>query len=234
MNVNSLLKQNWNVPIGRARQIQMELAGKIAYKGPVDSIEKVKIVAGVDVSYDKNNQTFVSLVICSFPDMKEIERICFAKIFSNLMPYIPQYLSFREVPPVLSAFKKLKTMPDVILVDGQGIAHPRRIGLATHLGILLHIPTIGCAKSHLYGTYEDPPPGLYGAYTFLKDESAEIIGIVLRTRMFVKPLFVSTGHMINLEVAGDIVMGCLKKRRIPEPLRLAHIYTQQGRKRRKK
>lgn len=162
MNVNSLLKQNWNVPIRRAQQIQMELAGKIAYKGPVDSIEKVKIVAGVDVSYDKNNQNFVSLVICSFPDMKEIERICFAKIFSNLMPYIPQYLSFREVPP----------------------------------------------------------PGLYGAYTFLKDGSAEIIGIVLRTRMFVKPLFISTGHMINLEVAGDIVMGCLKKRRIPEPLRL--------------
>ena len=124
---------------------------------------------------------------------------------------------------MLEAIKKLKTEPDLFLFDGQGIAHPRGIGIASHLGVILDKPSIGCAKSHLYGNYEEPPPALKGAYTFLKDNAGTLMGIVMRSKKYTKPIFISQGHRIGLTTAADIIFKCLTKYRIPEPLRLAHI-----------
>jgi deoxyribonuclease V len=147
----------------------------------------------------------------------------------RLFPYIPGYLSFREAPVVIEAIRKLKTKPDAFIFDGQGIAHPRRMGLAAHIGLFLDKLSVGCAKTLLYGVHEEPPPGVSGAYTFLKTPENEprgfggdIIGIVLRTRKYVKPVFVSIGHKVDLELAGDIVMSCCSKYRLPEPIRAAH------------
>ena len=132
------------------------------------------------------------------------------------------------MPPLISVLKTLKTKPDVILCDGQGIAHPRRLGLASHLGVTLETSTIGCAKSHLYGKFQEPPPGLKGAYQFIKDSSDGLLGIVLRTRAYTNPVFVSPGHKMDIETAGDIVMACCTKFRIPEPLRIAHQLAKNG------
>jgi deoxyribonuclease V len=142
-------------------------------------------------------------------------------------PYIPGLLSFREAPVCLAAVEKLQTQPDVFIIDGQGIAHPRRLGLATHLGLFLDKPTIGCAKSRLTGTFQEPPLEK-GAYSLLKDEmrkkstEPEVIGAVVRTRTNVKPVFVSVGHKCLLEDAIRVVLDCAVRYRLPEPTRLAH------------
>ena len=141
-----------------------------------------------------------------------VERVTF--------PYVPGLLSFRECPPVLAAFEKLKTVPDVVMCDGQGIAHPRRIGIASHLGLWLALPTIGCAKSLLCGTYEEPGPER-GARSPLIDKG-EVIGAVVRSRARVKPLYVSPGHLCDLESAVNVVLACSVKYRLPVPARLAH------------
>jgi deoxyribonuclease V len=133
---------------------------------------------------------------------------------------VPGYLSFREVPAVLAALKKLRTRPDLLLCDGQGVAHPRRFGLACHLGLLLDIPSIGVAKSRLIGTHGDVPEQK-GGWTALEDDG-EIIGAVLRTRAGVKPVYVSVGHRISLATAIDYVMRCTTRYRLPETTRYAH------------
>lgn len=225
------LHHRWHVPTPRAKQIQHELAGKVLHRGPINSCDRVRTIAGVDVSYGRNNRAYVSIVVCNFPDCSIIQKISLSRTFKHLMPYIPGFLSFREAPPVIAALKRLQGRPDVFIFDGQGIAHPRRLGLAAHLGVLLNVPSIGCAKSVLYGTYTEPPPGLKGAYTFLKNKETEIIGIALRTRIYVKPVIVSIGHLIDLDTAGDIVLKCCKHTRIPEPIRIAHNGTQQLRSR---
>jgi len=135
-------------------------------------------------------------------------------------PYIPGLLSFREAPACIAAVKKLRTQPDMFIIDGQGIAHPRRLGLAAHLGLFFDKPTIGCAKSRLTGTFDEPPPEK-GAYTLLKD-NREVIGAVVRTRTNVKPVFVSVGNKCLLENAIKVTLACTTKYRLPEPSRLAH------------
>jgi deoxyribonuclease V len=136
------------------------------------------------------------------------------------MPYVPGFLSYRELPVLIKAYKKMQLEPDVILVDGQGIAHPRRLGLASHLGVVLGRPTIGCAKSHLFGQYA--VPGVKrGMYTIMKNGD-EAIGIVLRTRDNVKPLFVSPGHLVSADDCLSVVLKVTKRYRIPEPIRYAH------------
>ncbi len=135
-------------------------------------------------------------------------------------PYVPGLLSFRECPSILAAFKKLTVPPDLLLIDGQGIAHPRRFGLASHLGVLLDKPTIGCAKSRYIGTHDEPDLEA-GCYTDLFD-SEELIGAVMRTRTDVKPLYISVGHKIDLPTALDFVLECCAGYRLPEPTRLAH------------
>jgi deoxyribonuclease V len=139
-------------------------------------------------------------------------------------PYVPGLFSFREIPLLIPALEKLKTTPNVMLVDGQGTAHPQRMGLAAHLGILMDIPTIGCAKSRLIGTHEEPSKEK-GAYTYLYDK-AEVIGVVLRTRTNISPVYVSIGHKISLPTTVELVLKCTTKFRIPEPLRTAHIACQ--------
>jgi deoxyribonuclease V len=136
-------------------------------------------------------------------------------------PYVPGLLTFREAPLILAAFEKLTVTPDLVMVDGQGIAHPRRIGLAAHLGLCLGIPAIGCAKSRLIGEYAEPE-NESGSYTELSDKG-EVIGAVVRTKAGVKPVYVSIGHMIDLPSAIDRVLDCCRGYRLPEPTRLAHI-----------
>ncbi len=145
----------------------------------------------------------------------------------STFPYVPGLLTFREAPAVLDALRALKSRPDVVLCDGQGIAHLRRMGLASHLGLWLGIPTIGCAKSLLCGTHEEPGPNS-GDRSPLIDKG-EVIGAVLRTRSRVKPLYVSPGHLCDLEGAVSITLACSPKYRIPIPARLAHAYVNQVR-----
>jgi len=138
-----------------------------------------------------------------------------------VFPYIPGLLSFRELPLILSACEKLSSVPDLVLVDGQGIAHPRRMGLASHLGLLLDKPTVGCAKSRLCG-YHDMPGVEPGSYAELIDKD-EVVGVALRTRCGVKPVYVSIGHKVDLQTARNRVLECCRGYRLPEPTRLAHL-----------
>jgi deoxyribonuclease V len=135
-------------------------------------------------------------------------------------PYIPGLLSFREIPPLLTAIARLKTEPDLVIVDGQGIAHPRRFGLASHLGLILDKPTIGCAKSRLWGRYEEPGPE-QGTYTYLTDKE-EVIGVAVRTRTNVRVVYVSIGHRISLDSARTLTLACCRGYRLPETTRYAH------------
>jgi deoxyribonuclease V len=210
---------SWEVNPREAIQLQKELKKKISLK---KSFNKVKIVAGADVSYYKNNM-IAGIVILKFPQLEIIEKK--SSLSPVNFPYIPGFLTFREGPSLLEALKKIKIEPDVILFDGQGIAHPRRMGIATHLGLFLDKPTIGCAKSRLSGKYTSVGEEK-GDYTLLK-EGEEILGAVLRTRRKVKPIFVSPGHKIDLSNSIEIVLKCIVKYRLPLPVREAHIFVNQ-------
>ncbi len=210
---------SWKIKPGEAIQLQKELKKKIYLK---KSFNKIKKVAGADVSYYKNKM-IAGVVIFEFPNFKIIERQSFISPVN--FPYIPGLLTFREGPSLLAAFKKIKNEPDIILFDGQGIAHPRRMGIATHLGLFLDKPTIGCAKSKLSGNYKDLGEEK-GNYSFLR-EGNEVIGAVLRTRKKVKPIFVSPGHKIDLHNSIEIVLKCTDKYKLPVPVREAHLFVNQ-------
>lgn len=199
-----------------AVQLQRKLKKKISLN---NSFNKIKRVAGADVSYYKN-MMIAGIIILKFPQLKTIERqysVCPANF-----PYIPGLLTFREGPSLLAAFKKINNEPDIILFDGQGIAHPRRMGIATHLGLFLDKPAIGCAKSRLSGEYI-PVGEEKGDYTLLREDK-EVLGAVLRTRRRTKPIFVSPGNKIDLLTSIDIVLKCTDKYRLPIPVREAHIF----------
>jgi deoxyribonuclease V len=214
---------NWNLSYSRAREVQADLACKVEFtrlkKNP-------KLITGLDCAFSKDGERIFAVVVVLRPPGFEVVEIVSASR-KVTFPYIPGLLSFREAPVCLAAVEKLQTQPDVFMIDGQGIAHPRRLGLAAHLGLFLDQPTIGCAKSRLTGTYEEPPPEK-GSYSLLKDEKgkrntqSETIGAVVRTRMNVKPVFVSVGHKCLLEDAIRVVLDCAVKYRLPEPTRLAH------------
>ncbi len=177
----------------------------------------IRRVAGADASY-KGGWVFGAVAVLSYPQLRELEVVQEAREVE--FPYIPGLLAFREGPVIKGAFQKLSITVDIMLVDGQGIAHPRGVGLATYLGLELDLPTIGCAKSWLWGEGELPPQGK-GNYSLLW-EGNKPIGVILRTRDGVKPLWVSPGYKTNLEVAIEVVLNSLKGYRIPEPLRIAH------------
>jgi deoxyribonuclease V len=198
-----------------AIRLQKALSSRVILR---DDFADVRIIAGADLALDETGRVgYAGVVLFKFPDFEEIDRVSAAAPLT--LPDIPGLLSFREGPILLKAFEKLKHLPDLILFDGQGIAHPRRLGIASHMGLILERPTIGCAKSLLCGEYEEP--GLKrGSWSPLVDKG-ETVGAVLRTRDNVKPIFVSPGHRISLETAFKIVLRSHDGFRIPKPTREA-------------
>jgi len=207
----------WNVTPADAANIQKDLEKRVSL---MDDFNKIELVGGLDVKYKKgSSKATAAAVVLSFPGLEVLETRAVEGEVS--FPYVPGLFSFREIPLLIPALEKLKTTPHVMLVDGQGIAHPQRMGLAAHLGIFMNIPTIGCAKSRFIGTHEKPAKEK-GSYTYLYD-NGEVIGAVLRTRTNIAPVYVSVGHKISLPTAVEFVLKCTTKFRIPKPLRTAHI-----------
>ncbi len=208
---------SWQVSTTQALEIQRRLATQVSKRCEVTT---PRFIAGVDISAGKGGGTATAaVVVLNYPELRLVEiETAQGKLD---FPYIPGLLSFRESPLTLAACQKLTTTPDLILVDGQGIAHPRRLGLASHLGLFLNTPTIGCAKSLLCGDHE--APGVEpGSYIEVVDRD-EIIGAALRTKLGVKPVYVSIGHKVDLNTAIYWVTNCCRGYRLPEPTRLAHL-----------
>ena len=206
----------WNVTPAEGIAIQKRLAGLVrrSWDG-----RPVRLIAGADVHFPTKKTVRAAVVLLTYPGLEFLESASFEGACA--FPYVPGLLSFREIPPILEAWKKLAHGPDLVLCDGQGIAHPRGIGFASHLGLELGAPTIGCAKSPLFGEFEMPGPHR-GDRSPIKDPAGETIGAVLRTRDGTRPLYVSIGHLINLQKAISFVLGATPRFRNPEPLRLAH------------
>lgn len=216
MTMKVLHLHDWQVTTTQAKEIQHELASKVVTKNETGA---VNFIAGVDISGTNiDGIARGALVVLKYPDLQTIEKVVVEE--KLVFPYIPGLLSFREVPLLLEAFEKLESNPDIIMVDGQGIAHPRRMGLASHLGLFLDKPTIGCAKSRLCGTH-DTVDDAAGSWTELFDDN-EVIGAVLRSKQRSKLLYISIGHKINLPLAVYWVVKCCRGHKLPEPTRLAH------------
>ncbi len=210
------ISHSWNLNQQQAFELQQKLARQVKLTHRI-KLRNVKTAAGIDTHY-RNGLAAAAVVCLRLKDLKTVEDATAVRRLS--FPYIPGLLSFREGPVVLAALNKLGSLPDVLICDGQGIAHPRRFGLACHIGLLANIPSIGCAKTWLTGSYSDPGRDK-GDYSNLRD-GREIIGAVVRTRKDVRPLFVSVGYQISLQDSIEIVMRCCGRYRIPEPLRRAH------------
>lgn len=210
------IEHSWNLTPTEAIALQNELRQRVELE---DRLPDIRNVAGVDVGFERDGTvTRAAVVVLSFPALQVVEK-SLARL-STTFAYVPGLLSFRELPAVLAALNALKTTPDIILCDGQGIAHPRRFGIASHLGVLLDIPTIGVAKTRLTGKYSDPSESK-GSWSPLLDKE-EIIGAVLRTRTGVKPVYVSPGHRVCLDSAISITLACTTRYRLPETTRQAH------------
>ena len=208
---------SWDLSIQQAKALQTELASKTILKDnlPCD----IQYVAGTDVGFENNGKTTRAVVVII--DFKTLEHIESSLVRTKTaFPYVPGYLSFRELPGLLKAFENISIKPDLVLCDGQGIAHPRRLGIASHLGVLTGLPTIGVAKSRLIGTFKEP--GIRKGNKSLLYDGKDKIGYVLRTRDNVKPLFISPGHKVSLATASNIVLKCTTKYRLPETTRWAH------------
>jgi deoxyribonuclease V len=217
MKIRSL--HPWTVMPKEAVAIQRRLVGRVittARLGPV------RVVAGTDIAIRHDSDDgYAGVVVMSFPDLEIVETAAAAAPLA--FPYIPGLLAFREIPLLLKAFSRLTHVPDLILVDGQGIAHPRRFGIACHLGLLLDRPTIGCAKSRLFGRHKAPPLRR-GGVAQLFDDHHRVIGAVVRTKDRTNPIYVSIGHKIDLRTAIRYTLACGRGYRIPEPTRRAHLY----------
>lgn len=208
----------WDIPPSEAKRLQERLSKRLKLK--FLRIE-VKRIAACDVSIFKDKKEARSCVaIFSYPQLDLLSEVIITD--SVRYPYIPGLLTFREGPILLKALKRIKEKVDVLLFDGQGIAHPRRMGIASHIGLWLDKPSIGCAKSHLYGSYKLPKLKK-GDLSYIYDRANNKIGVSLCTRDNVKPIYISPGHKMDLDTAVKIVSGCVKNFRIPEPLRVVHI-----------
>lgn len=209
----------WTVSVKRAARIQESLREEFRRLTPFRPLTPA-LVAGADVSFDRgSSRIHGAVVVLTYPGLRIVE-IAGATDRARF-PYVPGYLSFREVPVLLKAFGKIRQRPDLLMCDGQGIAHPRRFGLACHLGMLLEIPSIGCAKSRLVGDHREPGRRR-GARASLTHEG-EKVGAVVRTRDDVSPIFVSPGYRVDTEDAVRLVLACCRRVRIPEPTRHAHL-----------
>ncbi len=206
----------WDLDPAQARTLQAELAPLVDSTSPLPHWQTL---AAVDVSFDRGGDTlFAAVVVVEAETFRVVERVSLDA--PATFPYVPGLLSFREAPALLKAFDLLKTRPDVVICDGQGQAHPRRFGIACHLGLILDLPAVGCGKSRLCGKFAEPGPDRGDRSPLL--DKGEVIGTVLRSRRGVKPLFVSVGHRCNLESAVDLVLSLTPKYRVPIPTRLAH------------
>jgi deoxyribonuclease V len=221
---------SWDVSPTEAIQIQQDLRSCVKIQ---TLTHPITAIAGADISFNKySDEIYAGMVVLSFPKLELLEQV--AVVTSVKFPYIPGLLSFREIPSLWQVWHKLKLKPDVVMFDGQGIAHPRRLGIASHFGVLSGCPTIGCAKSLLTGKYIEPGLG-QGDYTPLMapmryGQQMEKIGMVLRTKKNVKPVFVSPGHLVSFDDAREVVLQCVTKYRLPEPTRQAHILVNKIRK----
>lgn len=205
----------WDVSPAEAMKIQERLRSRVS---TTSALTTVCTVAGVDIGI-QGEVARAAVVVLRYPDLTILE-----KSLAELpvpFPYIPGLLAFREAPAILAACAKLQTEPDLFIFDGQGLAHPRRMGIASHVGVILDRPSIGCAKSRLTGTHATPPPQA-GAWVPLYD-GAEVIGAVVRSRANVSPLYVSIGHKVDLETAVQYVLSCCRGYRLPETTRQAHL-----------
>ena len=206
----------WNVGYKKAVEIQERLKKSIILKG---SAKNCKLIAGADVSYTKESEIFyASVVVFNLQTMERVEEVTASGKVD--FPYIPGLLSFRESPILLKAFAKIKSEPDVIILDAQGIAHPRGIGLASHIGLLLDKPSIGCAKTRLIGEYNEMSREA-GSHSQLTIQG-KVVGAVLRTRKNVKPVFVSPGHKVDVNTSIELILKSCRGYRLPEPVRQAH------------
>jgi len=202
--------------------LQRRLVAQLDHTRPLD-LTNVKIVAGVDVSV-RDNVSTAAVVALSFPDLRVLETVTAS--IPTPFPYVTGLLTFREGEAILAAHAKLKAQPDAYLFDGMGRIHPRRIGVASHMGLWLDKPTVGVGKTHLLGRYADPALDR-GAASPLTD-GGEVLGVVLRTRAQVKPVYVSSGHHIDLDSAIALVLACTTRYRLPDPIRAAHNAAGQG------
>ncbi len=221
------MRHRWDLTYAEARDLQRELASKLDTTTPLSRFD---LIASADVSFNRfDTEIAAAVVVVRAETFEVVERV--GLMFPMTFPYIPGLLSFREAPALIEAFSRLKTPYDVILMDGQGIAHPRRIGIASHLGLLLDRPCVGCAKTRLTGTHDEPGPKRGDRVPLLDGE--EVIGTVLRTKDRVKPLYVSPGHRCDLESAVDLVLATSGKYRLPTPSRMVHDYVNEVRRRAK-
>lgn len=205
----------WAVTPAEAIAIQQRLRERVTLTGGPTRIDTV---AGIDVGFEDNGRTVrAAAVVLSFPDLAPVTE-ALARV-PTPFPYVPGLLSFRELPGVLAALESLDTEPDLLLCDGQGIAHPRRLGIAAHLGVITGLATIGVGKSRLTGTHEDPGPDKGDRAALMDDD--ERIGTVLRTRTNVRPLYISPGYRVSQDKAVDWVLACTPRYRLPEPIRAA-------------
>lgn len=199
-----------------ATRLQLEMREQIILK-PLE--KEIKTIAGADISFNKNSTTvYAGIVILSYPDM--IVQSYSLIMSETTFPYVPGYLAFREVPPLMLAWQQLPQKPDVLILDGQGITHPRRMGIASHFGVLNNMPTIGCAKSMLYGKFDELGNEAFSSKPILN--KGELLGYALRTKKQVQPVYISPGNLITTEESLEIMKSCMGRYRIPEPTRLAH------------
>ncbi|MBA57043.1 MAG: deoxyribonuclease V [Pseudomonadales bacterium] len=207
---------SWDLSPKEAIEIQKQWSSRVVTS---DQLGLVRRVAGVDVGFEDNNEvTRAAIVVLSYPDLQPIDS-ALVKI-PTCYPYIPGLLSFREMPAILKAYQQLKRKPDLLLCDGQGTAHPRRFGIACHLGVWLDVPSIGVGKTRLVGSH-DVLPDEKGAWVPLLDKG-EQVGAVLRSRQGVKPIYVSPGHRVSLATSVEWVMNCVTRYKLPETTRHAH------------
>ena len=209
---------DWNLPLTEAATLQTMLAKRLHVDRP---LKKCKLIAGADCSYNKFSTTmYAAVVVLRLSDLSIVETQ--GAVGEAMFPYVPGFLSFREIPILMQAFAKLAHRPDAVMLDGQGIAHPRRMGIAAHVGLWLNIPSFGCGKSKLCGTFDEP--GLEAGDRSPLIDKGQTVGAVLRTKKRTKPVFISPGHLIDLESAVRLTLQCSGGYRIPEPTRQAHLH----------